>query len=920
MAEARAEVALYRAQRRGFNVALPSMPIPPPARPGVRNYYSSARNDAYYSLTLTLSVPTPLTTLHLFERMVRRLRATVSNRFWPATPATVGTVIASVTALTVFAETESWLRSGWLADVLWRLDELINKVNPLFRFYRDSTPFRVGYLAAMTAFVGMFGIMAAERWMLRTLLHWRGWLEYNHLSAPPSKAHSVPMTFVGDRATRPHPLSDPRKLKLSQALSSRDRFALSMWISAVRMLSGSKNLTYGFQRSLPHLPLPSIAHTCERYIESVRPVSTPEEFAHIQSLCDSFLENEGPGLQRQLYFRWLTTSNYVSAWWEQFVYLRNRSSLLINSNYYVLDPQVLPTTDQAFRAANLAHHMLRFKDMIEAETLQPLTIRGVVPVCMAQYSRLFSTVRVPRRECDELRHFPASRHIVVIRRGRFYCMEVYHNTASRKAHQLYTAAELAHQFQVIMDRSNLDAVDAPAKPTPQSIASKSKTITSTTTSHAGPAGSISFSGTLMPRSHSTGSVFLPPITAHPFSGPVYAALPRQDADLALFTQLPRTAWAEVREAHFAEGLNKESLRMIEEAAFVVHLDADHYGRNVQGRAGSLFHDQHRWLDKSINLVVFEDGHAGLNAEHSWGDAPVVAHLWEHALLSELQAIERGQDAAALAFEPLEGDPLPMPLALEWNWRHDDGLVRALTEAREFAGREVGDLQLVIVEHGTYGKEFVKACGVSPDSYLQLALQLAFFRDRGHFGLTYESAMTRLYREGRTETVRSLTPQVVAFVHAMEDPGAGPEVQAELLHEAARNHSRLNHEAMSGHGIDRHMFALYVVSRAMDVESPFLKEALSAKWRLSTSQQPQVQTSIRASLAPETVAAFHSPGGGFGPVADDGYGVSYMVAGESKFFFHISSKRSNPDTDSARFAGHIQDALTDMAKLFAMSHA
>lgn len=32
-------------------------------------------------------------------------------------------------------------------------------------------------------------------------------------------------------------------------------------------------------------------------------------------------------------------------------------------------------------------------------------------------------------------------------------------------------------------------------------------------------------------------------------------------------------------------------------------------------------------------------------------------------------------------------------------------------------------------------------------------------------------------------------------------------------------------------------------------------------------------------------------GGFGPVADDGYGVSYIIAGEELIFFHISSKRT-----------------------------
>jgi hypothetical protein len=43
--------------------------------------------------------------------------------------------------------------------------------------------------------------------------------------------------------------------------------------------------------------------------------------------------------------------------------------------------------------------------------------------------------------------------------------------------------------------------------------------------------------------------------------------------------------------------------------------------------------------------------------------------------------------------------------------------------------------------------------------------------------------------------------------------------------------------------------------------------------------------------PEKVSA----GGGFGPVADDGYGVSYIICGEDTIMIHISSKYSSPAT-------------------------
>lgn len=40
------------------------------------------------------------------------------------------------------------------------------------------------------------------------------------------------------------------------------------------------------------------------------------------------------------------------------------------------------------------------------------------------------------------------------------------------------------------------------------------------------------------------------------------------------------------------------------------------------------------------------------------------------------------------------------------------------------------------------------------------------QDAGRFSLTYEASMTRLFREGRTETVRPCTIESAAWVRAM----------------------------------------------------------------------------------------------------------------------------------------------------------
>lgn len=168
---------------------------------------------------------------------------------------------------------------------------------------------------------------------------------------------------------------------------------------------------------------------------------------------------------------------------------------------------------------------------------------------------------------------------------------------------------------------------------------------------------------------------------------------------------------------------------------------------------------------------------------------------------------------------------------------------AIDVSRAALGALSDDLDLQVVAFTEYGKDFVKKCKVSPDAYVQMAMQLAYFRDQGCFDATYESTMTRLFLHGRTETVRPCSAESCAFVRTMLDAKASPTDKLKALQAAAKRHVRSFSDAMAGRGIDRHLFALYVVSVGKAVDSPFLKAALSVPWRLSTSQQPQQQTTL-----------------------------------------------------------------------------
>ncbi|XP_061927996.1 carnitine O-palmitoyltransferase 1, liver isoform isoform X2 [Apis cerana] len=615
------------------------------------------------------------------------------------------------------------------------------------------------------------------------------------------------------------------------------------WTTLVKLFFGwHKPMLYSFQGSLPRLPLPSVVDTMKRYLRSVRPLLDDENYARMETLANEFQKGIGVKLQRYLILKSWWATNYVSDWWEEYVYLRGRSPIMVNSNFYGIDAILMyPTNVQVARAANVIYSCLQYRRLIERQELEPILIQGLVPLCSWQYERVFNTTRIPGRETDKIVHYQDSKHIVVYHKGKYFKVPIYHKN------RILQPSEIEIQMQQILNDKSI-----------------------------------------------------------PSDG---------EEKLAALTASERTAWAIAREEFFSKGMNKASLDLIEKAAFIVVLDdipyiydpedpdkLDEYGRILLHGKG-----YDRWFDKSFTLCIGNNGRIGFNAEHSWADAAVMSHLWEYVICQEVnnrKYKEDGYNKGEPEFIP------PSPVRLQWDLTPN--CIAAIEESNQVAQNLLNDVELRIYVHNAYGKGFMKINSMSPDAYIQMALQLAYFRDAGKFNLTYEASMTRLFREGRTETVRPCTIESTNWVKAMENKDANIEIKYKLLMTAAKQHQKGYQDAMCGKGIDRHLFCLYVVSKYLEVDSPFLKEVLSEPWKLSTSQTPHGQTSlINLKKYPNCISA----GGGFGPVADDGYGVSYIIAGEDLIFFHISCKRSSPQTNAARFAKQIEKALADMKILF-----
>uniref|UniRef100_A0A8C3HQG8 Carnitine palmitoyltransferase 1A n=1 Tax=Chrysemys picta bellii TaxID=8478 RepID=A0A8C3HQG8_CHRPI len=553
--------------------------------------------------------------------------------------------------------------------------------------------------------------------------------------------------------------------------------ATKIWMRLVKLFSGCKPMLYSFQTSLPRLPVPAVENTVNRYLDSVQPLMNDEQFKRMEGLAKDFAFNLGPKLQWYLKLKSWWATNYVSDWWEEYIYLRGRGPIMVNSNYYAMDfLYVVPTSLQAARAGNVIHATLLYRKKLDRQEIKPLMIQNTIPMCSSQYERMFNTSRIPGIETDTIQHMKDSRHIVVYHKGRYFKVWLYHDG------RLLKPREIEQQMQRILDDSS-----------------------------------------------------------EPQAG---------EEKLAALT------------------------------------------------AGD------RWFDKTFTLVVFKNGKMGLNTEHSWADAPIVGHLWENVMSSDCLQLGYTEDGHC------KGDinqNIPFPTRLQWEIPEEcqEVIERSLCTAKSLAD----DVDFCSFPFDAFGKGLIKKAKISPDAFVQLSLQLAHYRDMGKFCLTYEASMTRLFREGRTETVRSCTTESCNYVRGMEDPTQNNEKRCKLFRIAADKHQHLYRLAMTGAGIDRHLFCLYVVSKYLGVESPFLKEVLSEPWRLSTSQTPQQHIDLEKN--PE----FVSSGGGFGPVADDGYGVSYILVGEHLIHFHVSSKFSCPETDSHRFGRNIKQAMVDTIALF-----
>lgn len=100
------------------------------------------------------------------------------------------------------------------------------------------------------------------------------------------------------------------------------------WKSAPPLPTGTPNLTFAAQSSLPSLPVPELSDTLETLKTTLKPFARNEtELTAVTDKIDSFAAKEGPKLQELLVQRARETDHWLEAWWDDAGYMSYRDSV-----------------------------------------------------------------------------------------------------------------------------------------------------------------------------------------------------------------------------------------------------------------------------------------------------------------------------------------------------------------------------------------------------------------------------------------------------------------------------------------------------------------------------------------------------------------------------------------------------------------
>ena len=157
----------------------------------------------------------------------------------------------------------------------------------------------------------------------------------------------------------------------------------------------------------------------------------------------------------------------------------------------------------------------------------------------------------------------------------------------------------------------------------------------------------------------------------------------------------------------------------------------------------------------------------------------------------------------------------------------------------------------------------------------------------------------MFYHGRTEAMRSATPQVKQLCEIWCSKTSNSKEKLQALRVAIVEHARLVKESAAGMGVDRHLFALKCIAerKGMPVPAFFQSEA----WDMLN------HTILSTSNCGNPALRLF----GFGPVVQDGFGIGYIIK-DHGISYSVSSKHRQ----TLRYVRCLEATLHAMQKLLA----
>jgi len=513
-----------------------------------------------------------------------------------------------------------------------------------------------------------------------------------------------------------------------------------------------------FEDSLPRLPVPTLEETATRYLRSVKPLLSKQEYDDTSKAVSNFTSPQGFGqeLQKRLMAKREdpNVKNWIYDWWNETAYLAYRDPVVPYVSYFYSHRDDRKRRDPAKRAAAITTATLEFKKQVDGGSLEPEYMKKL-PIAMSSYDFMFNCCRIPAKPADYPKKYSAAenKHFVVVRKNQFF------KVMQEVGGQQLTTKEFEEQFRKIYKLAE-------------------------------------------------------------FTEPV-----------GLLTSENRDTWTEVREALIAaEPRNKSSLEVIESASFVICLD-DAAPVTLEERAHQYWHGdgKNRWFDKPLQFIINDNGTSGFMGEHSMMDGTPTHRL--NDTISDW-IINDKLDFSSTSSRSTLPEPKLISFTLTPEIKQD------ISNAQTHFTNLIAAHSLRVQAYQGYGKGLIKQFKCSPDAYVQMIIQLAYHKFYGKNRPTYESAATRRFQQGRTETCRSVSIESVEWCNAMSDPSISTDKCQEMFKKAIDSHVRYITDASDGKGVDRHLFGLKkCLKQGEELPEIFKNDAYgySSTWFVSSSQ-------------------------------------------------------------------------------------